>query len=969
MTHSESYWRHEQDVTADIVRQMDEKCKSGEDPDLKEYCEGGMRGEKWLAFPNVFITIAPGEWNMAMHMSTKAFKKELSEVQSILTLHLYQYLTDVVKQLLESKFFEKVFHYVIRYEFQGRGTLHLHIAIWCLPDAARPIASMIGRSRQQWSPLVELLEKLCHASIDVQEGSGHLNYINGYTTKASEALDFNIAPYAAKSVDHKWLTTYRLLSKTTPLIPEVVLNFGQLPHMTRSFHVGTVHAPAQLQQDESMRKDMNNSDKLYNAYLKHMANQELANMSFVQFARAWNINAAGDLLKRSDKKITAVGVRYRYETNDRFLGEFAVMMFPHSTAHCFRPAEAIILTYTEHYVGVMKFLQLLTWTDDGNVQNEGKCAADKFPEPLPAAGPGEKVFPTDQSAHDYLCNAILKDLEMRGIGNGRRRTFVYRLEAVRLFSQYASSLKGHERDCALQEWNMQIKPDVQAREWSEGQKQLLAAIEQNMENTDPDANIQDRMISLSGKPGSGKSEVMAHGAILATQNGGEVLILTPTGAQLNSYREKLGDREHISIETVHSGFAIRRQADEVVQYAPPTRLRKYDIIFIDEASQIDDDIFKKIIIALRELPQKPVIVIAHDMKQLRPIGSGRMMASMLSRIKTQIELTTIYRSNDPAHLLFLNTIRDGQPEKTLISQYFGARKWTGDLETAVRKGMAQQKTIADAFVWLTVSNDGAAKVNDAALRVLGVSEEDKKYACRADPQVAKTRIVAKKGIIVRLTRNNDKARGFVNGAIGEIVTVLSPQCFTVRLRTGRMVLVHAMCGNKEMPFLPCTYGYATTIRRAQGMTLSHGCVYFDLHFPPDRGYAYVAVSRFRTKSGVYHYGKIRRSDWLAIDEKETDQIKRSEQSMSTDSDECDNEGGMFGCGNSSESDSCESERERMWCHNADESDNEGGMFGCGNASAEDDMAMLGDEPDKDERGMFGENAESGEDDMAILRGL
>jgi len=148
-------------------------------------------------------------------------------------------------------------------------------------------------------------------------------------------------------------------------------------------------------------------------------------------------------------------------------------------------------------------------------------------------------------------------------------------------------------------------------------------------------------------------------------------------------------------------------------------------------------------------------------------------------------------------------------------------------------------------------------------------------------------------------------------------------------------------------------------------------VYFDLNFPPDRGYAYVAVSRFRTKSGVYHYGKIRRSDWLAIDKRETDQIKRSEQSMSTDSDECDNEGGMFGDGSSSESDSCESERERMWCHNADESDNEGGMFGYGDASAEDDMAMLradSDESDRDEGRMFGENADaSAEDDMAMFR--
>ena len=149
---------------------------------------------------------------------------------------------------------------------------------------------------------------------------------------------------------------------------------------------------------------------------------------------------------------------------------------------------------------------------------------------------------------------------------------------------------------------------------------------------------------------------------------------------------------------------------------------------------------------------------------------------------------------------------------------------------------------------------------------MGVTETDRAVGCRADPKVSDCRIVPRAGILVRLTRNCDKQRGFVNGAIGEIVTVLSPNCFTVRLKTGTMVLVHPICGHKEVPFLPCTYGYATTIRRAQGMTLNRGCVFFDLAFPPDRGYAYVAVSRFRTRAGVYHFGRYRRSDWLPVGE-------------------------------------------------------------------------------------------------------
>ena len=69
------------------------------------------------------------------------------------------------------------------------------------------------------------------------------------------------------------------------------------------------------------------------------------------------------------------------------------------------------------------------------------------------------------------------------------------------------------------------------------------------------------------------------------------------------------------------------------------------------------------------------------------------------------------------------------------------------------------------------------------------------------------------------------------------------------------------------------------------MSLSKGCVYFDLAFPPERGYAYVAVSRFRTQAGVFHYGRYRRSDWLPVGEGADDeQIDRGYASMSSDSD-------------------------------------------------------------------------------------
>ena len=101
------------------------------------------------------------------------------------------------------------------------------------------------------------------------------------------------------------------------------------------------------------------------------------------------------------------------------------------------------------------------------------------------------------------------------------------------------------------------------------------------------------------------------------------------------------------------------------------------------------------------------------------------------------------------------------------------------------------------------------------------------------------------------------------------------------------MLVHAVAGNcaGDPPCWPCTYGYATTIRRAQGSTLAKGALYFDHSYPPDRGYGYVGASRFTDPDLLFHYGPLRVTDWLPVTEEEGQQLQRGSQywSVPTDS--------------------------------------------------------------------------------------
>ena len=255
-----------------------------------------------------------------------------------------------------------------------------------------------------------------------------------------------------------------------------------------------------------------------------------------------------------------------------------------------------------------------------------------------------------------------------------------------------------------------------------------------------------------------------------------------------------------------------------------------------------------------------------------------------------VELDTVYRTSDPAHLLFQSRICERQPPKELLREYFHGRHWASDsLESCVAEGMRKAKERGCTFTWLTATNAGSEEVCRAALQLKGIREADLAEGFVCDPQTKSSlRILARPGIILRLSRNLDKTRGFVNGALAEVVASLRGNAIFVcrLLASGNYVLVHPMLEDGAV-FLPCCYGYATTIRRAQGASLDMGCIYFDQHkHPAGRGYGYVAVSRFRNRSGCHLFGKLRMTDFLPVGEEREDEVtKRGYQSETDDSED------------------------------------------------------------------------------------
>ena len=84
--------------------------------------------------------------------------------------------------------------------------------------------------------------------------------------------------------------------------------------------------------------------------------------------------------------------------------------------------------------------------------------------------------------------------------------------------------------------------------------------------------------------------------------------------------------------------------------------------------------------------------------------------------------------------------------------------------------------------WLTSTNRGSATVCEAALALLGITQKDLDTGYLCDPtSKSSLRILARPNIVLRLTRNLDKQRGFVNGALAVVCeSLLGNAVFVVR---------------------------------------------------------------------------------------------------------------------------------------------------------------------------------------------
>ena len=200
---------------------------------------------------------APAEWSFPLHAG--AFEKTkqdvlLNDVQPMLTLHFCNVFSTLVKNLfadeeqLAKVGISKVNEFSMRFEFQSRGTLHIHVVAWVdyLVDP-KLLQGKTGGTHD--SALVRELEALFASRVDVQSGDSRhclLRYVTGYVAKASDSLKFKShEPKGVGCAEHltRWNQIFRLLCKRTLMWQEIALDFAGLPLMRASFTSETLFTP------------------------------------------------------------------------------------------------------------------------------------------------------------------------------------------------------------------------------------------------------------------------------------------------------------------------------------------------------------------------------------------------------------------------------------------------------------------------------------------------------------------------------------------------------------------------------------------------------------------------------------------------------------------------------------------------------------------------------------------------------
>ena len=230
----------------------------------------------------------------------------------------------------------------------------------------------------------------------------------------------------------------------------------------------------------------------------------------------------------------------------------------------------------------------------------------------------------------------------------------------------------HEAECYITD---RIRSMAQKRTRNEAVQRLLPALEAEqgiayaaLQKEAICAAAEERLLILTGGPGTGKTTTLAGILALFDRLGRETLLAAPTGRAAKRLSELTG-REASTIHRLLEA-QVSPETGEMSFFHDEDDPLKCDALIVDEMSMVDVLLMHSL---LRALPEDASLILVGDPDQLPSVGPGNVIGDLIaSKVFPTVQLKEIFRQSMES-LIVMNAhkIVEGEmPELSVRSNDF-----------------------------------------------------------------------------------------------------------------------------------------------------------------------------------------------------------------------------------------------------------------------------------------------------------
>ena len=635
--------------------------------------------------PDVFLTIAPSEYRWPLPQwvrdamsfcglgptkyafgETLSFATGLQEiVRSVLAGSGGRFTQHVFRDQRGRRNVEMCFY---RFEFQQRGTLHMHALVWLhdlgqsclaqelradipwedealawavwerlksnvghwrLPQRSAPTAWVRGQGERPRLALhhpaeakdrnlrcyAEILIRAldCHVDVDLCQTDNFVAaYTAKYASKARDAMPVELAMEALKG----WQVAQRFLQHTHPLEPEMWLRLSSV-HECWSEATRRRLRPSLPACDAEgiIRVSEARKRSLYYWYLRKARGLGSTAVSFRDYVASRAVVPGKEVYRCEPAEATAraqvaVGIAFAWYGRDTFFGQWLQVHVPHGPGQRLRHPRWQELPTALRWFASALHKSPEHWAVAGNtlrfLRRRGVrwTLAQNLLERLAA----QRYLLGKVLGGAPVLEAVQPRPEPAAMDHYSEHSLAGRSDQREVYEQFCAALRRH---CALRLHDLGFDASTAAGLELIAEAHLSDLLFQRDRPMWPEQRLRTAGIAIAGSPGSGKSHVMNVMVAQTFRLGGAVTIACPQALQACKYRE-LWPQAHA--DTVHSLFGVPRDVEQDPwswKALPPS-----DLVLMEEFGMVTDEMFDHAYKLWRESGPESLLVAVGDPNQL-----------------------------------------------------------------------------------------------------------------------------------------------------------------------------------------------------------------------------------------------------------------------------------------------------------------------------------------------------------------